>query len=66
ISEGAIDGDHVKATLADVVSGKVTGRESPSDITLFKSCGHAIEDLVTARLAYTKASAAGIGAEVRL
>jgi ornithine cyclodeaminase/alanine dehydrogenase-like protein (mu-crystallin family) len=66
ISEGAIDKGHVKGTLADVVSGKVAGRESPSELTLFKSCGHAIEDLVTARLAYSKATAAGIGTEVRL
>jgi ornithine cyclodeaminase/alanine dehydrogenase len=66
ISEGAIDQDHVKGTLADVISGKVAGRGSPSEITLFKSCGHAIEDLVTARLAYSKATAAGIGTQVRL
>lgn len=65
-SEGAIDENHVKGTLADVVSGKVTGRESASEITLFKSCGHAIEDLVTARLAYSKATVAAIGVEVRL
>jgi len=64
ISEGAIDAGHVKGTLADVVSGKVAGRESPSEITIFKSCGVAIEDLVTARLAYARASENGVGARV--
>jgi alanine dehydrogenase len=64
ISEGAIGVSHVKGTLAELVSGKVAGRESLSEITLFKSCGLAIEDLVTARLAYAKAIARGIGTKV--
>ena len=59
ISEGAIDSSHVRGTLAEVVSGKVAGREAPSEITLFKSCGLAIEDLVTAR-------AGGVGTRVEL
>ena len=66
ISEGAIDSSHVRGTLAEVVSGKVAGREAASEITLFKSCGLAIEDLVTARLAYARASAGGVGTRVEL
>jgi alanine dehydrogenase len=66
ISEGAIDSSHVKGTLAQVVSRKLAGRESASEITLFKSCGLAIEDLVTARLAYSRAIAQGIGTQVDL
>ena len=61
LSEGEIDTTHVKGSLADVVSGSINGRESLSDITLFKSCGLAIEDLVTAQLAYERAMAKGIG-----
>src|SRR5262249_13664096 len=52
IQEGAFDRDHIKGTLADVVSGKIEGRTGPDEITLFKSSGLAIEDLMTARLAY--------------
>jgi alanine dehydrogenase len=66
LSELAIDATHVKGTLADVVSGRVAGRESDTEITVFKSCGLAIEDLVTARLAYTRATAGGIGTSVKL
>jgi alanine dehydrogenase len=66
LSEGEIETTHVKGTLADVVSGSITGRESLSDITLFKSCGLAIEDLVTAQLAYERALAKGIGVSVEL
>jgi ornithine cyclodeaminase/alanine dehydrogenase len=34
--------------LADVVSGRQTGRATPEDITLFKSVGLALEDLALA------------------
>jgi ornithine cyclodeaminase/alanine dehydrogenase-like protein (mu-crystallin family) len=66
VTEGAIQASHVKGTLADVVSGKVAGRESDEETTLFRSCGLAIEDLVTAQLAYEKALAQGIGLKVEL
>lgn len=66
ISEGAIDRHHVKGTLAEVVSGRVAGRASAAEVTVFKSCGLAIEDLVTARLAYTRAIARAIGTNIEL
>jgi len=66
ISEGAIGSDHIKGALADVVSGKVKGRESAEDITIFKSCGLAIEDLVTAQLACVNAIARNVGQRVDL
>jgi len=34
--------------LGDVLNGKVSGRSSPAEITLFKSLGIAIEDLAAA------------------
>jgi ornithine cyclodeaminase len=40
----------VEGELADLVSGRVAGRQSAQEITLFKSVGTAIEDLATARL----------------
>ena len=64
LAEGAIDASHVKGTLGEVVFGTVAGRESADQITLFKSCGLAIEDLVTARLAYKRATSNGIGTRV--
>ncbi|HKP84623.1 MAG TPA: ornithine cyclodeaminase family protein [Blastocatellia bacterium] len=66
LSEGAIRPDHIKGSLGDLVTGKVAGRERDEEITLFKSSGHAIEDLVTARLAYQKAIASGMGKEINL
>jgi ornithine cyclodeaminase/alanine dehydrogenase-like protein (mu-crystallin family) len=66
IAEGVIDASHIKGTLAQLVTGKVPGRISPDEITIFKSSGMAIEDLATARLAYKNAFALGIGASVPL
>lgn len=47
--------------LADVVSGRETGRARPEDITLFKSVGLAIEDLAMASAIVERAREAGVG-----
>src|SRR5262249_42886127 len=64
IAEGAIQASHVAGNLSDLVSGKVVGRSSPDEVTVFKSSGLAIEDLVTARLAYSVELERGIGTRV--
>lgn len=66
MQDGVISDNHIKGALADVVSGRTPGRLSPDEITLFKSCGLAVEDLVTAQLAYRKAIAQGIGTRVAM
>ncbi|OGK80736.1 MAG: hypothetical protein A2X52_04440 [Candidatus Rokubacteria bacterium GWC2_70_16] len=63
---GAIRRGHVRAELAELVSGRRRGRISREDITLFKSVGWAGEDAATARLAYDRAVAARVGTEVAL
>jgi alanine dehydrogenase len=50
ISEGVITRDHVRADLHELVSSKKKVRRSRDDITLFKSVGCTLEDLVTAEL----------------
>ncbi len=50
--------------LADIVGGKVAGRTSPSEITLFKSNGIAIEDIVVAGRIYELARERGLGREI--
>jgi len=62
----AISRQHVRAELAELLSGRRRGRLSAEDITLFKSVGWAAEDAATARLAYDRAVAAHAGTEVRL
>ena len=66
IADGVIARSHVAGELAHVVAGTVAGRTGADDITVFKSVGFALEDLVAARLAYTLARAQGLGREVAL
>jgi alanine dehydrogenase len=66
LTEGVITRHDVAGELADVVSSKVAGRTRADEITVFKSEGFALEDIVAARLAYSLAKARGIGLEARL
>jgi ornithine cyclodeaminase/alanine dehydrogenase-like protein (mu-crystallin family) len=52
--------------LADIVSGKIPGRTGPDQITLFKSNGIAIEDVVVAGRVYELARARGLGGQIPL
>jgi ornithine cyclodeaminase len=59
--EGAIDPSHIAGALGEVFGGRVPGRRSRTEITLFKSLGMAVEDVAAARLAYERAVARGLG-----
>lgn len=47
--------------LGAILAGRAPGRTAAEEITLFESQGIAIEDVVTMKLAYERARAAGIG-----
>ena len=64
IQERAIAATHIAGELGAVVSGMVAGRQNPSQVTLFKSLGMAVEDVAAARLAYTRARSRGVGTEL--
>lgn len=66
IRQGRMTEAHIHAELSELVIGKKTGRESADEITVFKSVGFAVEDAVTARLAYERAVRQGVGVQVRL
>lgn len=66
MAEGRFDKDHVRGELGEVVLGRVQGRTSRSDITIFKSLGMAVEDVVAADLALRRAVEAGVGTELTL
>ena len=59
--EGAIGDGHIVGEIGEVLIGKVAGRRSPEEITLFKSLGLAIEDVASAKHIYEKARASGRG-----
>ena len=52
--EGKFDFANVQGDLFDLCRGTVKGRRNPQEITLFKSCGTAIEDLATAVMVYLR------------
>ena len=61
IKEGAITKDYIYGELGEIVCGKKRGRETDSEITVFKSVGLAIQDAATAKLVYDKAREQNIG-----
>ncbi len=56
ISEGVFKEEDVVAELTEMCAGTATLRESDDEITLFKSIGMAMSDLVGAGLAYKEAT----------
>ena len=61
VREGAIDETHFTHELGDVIAGRVPGRAGAKQVTIFKSLGLAVEDMVAADLVVARARAAGLG-----
>jgi alanine dehydrogenase len=66
IQQGHFAASVVLGELGEVLTGKIEGRRAPGDITIFKSLGLAVEDLVAADLAYRKAVQQEAGEELEL
>lgn len=61
IKEGAIDASHIAGELGDVFGGRLAGRRTDDEITIFESLGMAVEDVAAARLACDRALERGLG-----
>lgn len=61
IEKGIINKDKITGELGEVILGKLKGRESDEQITLFKTVGISVQDVVTASKIYKKALEKGIG-----
>ena len=66
ISEGAITADAICGEIGDLLARSAPGRSSPTEITLFKSLGLAIEDLATAMYLRREAERDGSGTWIEL
>lgn len=64
--EGAINDDHIKGEVGEVLLGRIKGRDSNDEITLFKSLGLAVEDVASAHHVYAKALQRNLGLAVEL
>jgi ornithine cyclodeaminase/alanine dehydrogenase-like protein (mu-crystallin family) len=45
---GLIGDDHIVAEIGEVLAGKIAGRRSAEEITVYKSLGHVVQDLASA------------------
>lgn len=61
IENGRFKEEDITGELGEVIIKKVSGRESDSEITLFKTVGSGILDIVTARRIYENARLKNIG-----
>jgi ornithine cyclodeaminase len=61
---GSIGPNRINGELGEVISGKVPGRQSEKEITLFETVGIAVEDVVVAAEVYRRALSAGLGTKL--
>lgn len=66
IQAGIITKDHIYGELGDLVTGKISARENDEEITIFKSVGLAVQDLIAANLVLTIAQEKNIGMSLSL
>lgn len=66
IRNGVITAEHVHAELGELAAGTRPGRSSPTQITLYKSVGVAVQDAVAVALTLTAARARHIGTTIDL
>ena len=64
INSGIFTAEHIHGDLGEVVAGKIAGRESETEVTVFKSVGIAVQDLAAADLALKLAEKAGVGQQI--
>jgi len=66
IEEGVFSADHIKGEIGEFGLGKIEGRTSEKDITLFKTVGVAIQDYVVGNKVYDKSQQLGFGQSINL
>ena len=66
MQEGRFTSAHVAGELGEVVLGRVRGRSHDTEVTLFKSVGMAVEDIVAADLVLRRAIETGAGTDLTL
>jgi alanine dehydrogenase len=64
LESGAIGTGHIRGEIGEVLIGAAAGRQSPQELTVFRSLGLAVEDLAAAEYVVRRAREAGVGTEV--
>lgn len=58
---GLVTDEHIVGSVGDVLAGRAVGRRADNEITLFKSLGMVVEDLVSAHFVLDEAERLGVG-----
>ena len=66
MKEGKLSKESIWADLGEIVLGQKPGRVRDDEITVFESVGFALEDVMTAHLAYEGAQKTGVGLRFNL
>jgi alanine dehydrogenase len=66
LSRGLMAKDDVWADIGEIVAGLKIGRQNKDEVTVFMSTGMAVQDAVTAKIAYSKALAAKVGRFIKI
>ena len=66
LKEQSIGPADIHGEIGEVLAGTKAGRISPSEVTLYKSVGIAIQDVATAQMVYLKALAQNVGTSVEI
>jgi ornithine cyclodeaminase/alanine dehydrogenase-like protein (mu-crystallin family) len=64
LDAGAIGPGHIRGEIGEVLIGSAPGRQSPDELTVFRSLGLAVEDLAAAEYVVRRAREEGVGVEV--
>lgn len=56
---GLIDDSHIVGEIGEVLLGRIPGRTSPQDITVYKSLGHIVQDLAAVSYLHARARSSG-------
>jgi alanine dehydrogenase len=66
LSQGSITKKNVWAEIGEIAAGLKSGRQRQDEITIFMSTGLAVQDAVTAKIAYDKAIKKKIGMFIKI
>lgn len=64
VAEGKISAGHIRGEIGDVLAGRVPGRSSDRQMTIYKSLGLVAQDLYAAAQVFSAARASGTGQTV--
>lgn len=66
VAKGILKEEDIAGEIGEILIGKVEGRQNDKQITIFDATGTALLDLLTAKLALTRAEEADLGETVNL